>query len=92
MWLRITLYESQFDFPNHENHSYICNCWAALNEVNVYSIFRFDAELSEEMISKAWSHRCCYVVKELLVTERIYVQALGEIIGVGVIIKLTVDH
>jgi hypothetical protein len=50
-------------------------------------IFRFDAELSEEIISKAWSHRCCYVVKELLVTERIYVQALGEIIGVGVLVK-----
>ena len=51
-------------------------------------IFRFDAELSEEMITKAWSHRCCYVVKELLVTERIYVQALGEIIGVGWIGKV----
>ena len=65
---------------------YSCNCRAAQNEH--YLIFRFDAELSEEMISKAWSHRCCYVVKELLVTERIYVQALGEIIGVGLVLKL----
>lgn len=57
-----------------------------------YLIFRFDAELSEELISKAWSHRCCYVVKELLVTERIYVQALGEIIGVGLVKINVVDQ
>lgn len=41
-------------------------------------VYRFDAEHSEDEISKAWPHRCCYVVKELLVTERVYVQALGR--------------
>ena len=45
---------------------------------------RFDAEHSEEEIKQAWPHRCCYVVKELLVTERVYVQALGDIIKVRV--------
>ena len=37
-----------------------------------------------ERVAEAWPMKCSYVVKELLQTERVYVQDLGEIIKVCV--------
>ena len=72
-WAKVTLKDS-------------CNL-AAVHKIycKITDFYRFDAEHLEEKIGKAWPHKCCYVVKELLVTERVYVQALGEIIGVGLV-------
>ena len=37
----------------------------------------------EEKIREAWPVKCCFVVKEMMQTEIVYVQALADIIKVG---------
>jgi len=43
-----------------------------------------DADILERL-SDSWPVKCTYVVKELIVTERAYVQALADIIEVMVV-------
>ena len=51
---------------------------------SICQVFSFDTKAAnfEESMSQVWPHRCTFVVKELIETERAYVQALGDIIKV----------
>ena len=51
---------------------------------SICQVFRFDTKAAnfEESMGQVWPHRCTFVVKELIETERAYVQALGDIIKV----------
>ena len=51
---------------------------------SIFQVFSFDTKATEfeESVSQVWPHRCSYVVKELIETERAYVEALGDIIKV----------
>lgn len=45
-------------------------------------IFSFDTEANEGRIAEVWPRRCSFIVKEILHTERNYVESLGEVIKV----------
>lgn len=45
-------------------------------------IFSFDTEANESRIAEVWPRRCSFIVKEILHTERNYVESLGEVIKV----------
>ena len=49
-------------------------------------VFSFDTRGTdfEESVSQIWPRRCTFVVKELILTERAYVRALGDVIKVYV--------
>ena len=51
---------------------------------SIFQVFSFDTRAAdfEESVSQMWPHRCSFVVKELIETERAYVEALGDIIKV----------
>ena len=51
---------------------------------SISQVFSFDTKAAkfEASVSQVWPHHCAFVVKELIQTERAYVQALGEIIKV----------
>lgn len=53
-------------------------------EESISQVFSFDTRAVdfEENMNQVWPHRCSFVVKELIQTERAYVKALGEIIKV----------
>lgn len=53
-------------------------------EESISQVFSFDTRTVdfEENMNQVWPHRCTFVVKELIQTERAYVKALGEIIKV----------
>ena len=53
-------------------------------EESICQVFSFDTKASdfEESMSQVWPLRCSFIVRELIETERTYVQALGEIIKV----------
>lgn len=55
-------------------------------EESICQVFSFDTKAAdfEESMSQVWPLRCSFVVRELIETERTYVQALGEIIKVCV--------
>lgn len=46
-------------------------------------VLSFDPVANEDRIAQVWPQKCSYVVKEILHTERIFVQSLGEIIKVS---------
>ena len=46
------------------------------------AIFSFDTAANEGKIAEVWPQRCSYIVKEILHTERNYVESLGEVIKV----------
>lgn len=51
---------------------------------SISQVFKFDTKAAEfeDNMNQVWPHRCTFVVKELIETERAYVKALGEIIKV----------
>ena len=53
-------------------------------EESITQVFSFDTKATdfEESVSQVWPLRCSFIVRELIETERTYVQALGEIIKV----------
>lgn len=53
-------------------------------EESICQVFSFDTKAAnfEESMSQVWPIRCSFIVRELIETERAYVQALGEIIKV----------
>lgn len=52
---------------------------------SIFQVFSFDTGTAdfEESVSQVWPHRCSFIVKELIETERAYVEALGDIIKVS---------
>ena len=46
-------------------------------------VLSFDPVANEDRIAQVWPQKCSYVVKEILHTERIFVQSLGEVIRVS---------
>ena len=52
---------------------------------SIFQVFSFDTKTAEfeESVSQMWPHRCSFIVKELIETERTYVEALGDIIKVN---------
>ena len=51
---------------------------------SIFQVFSFNTRAAdfEESVSQVWPHRCSFVVKELIETERAYVEDLGDIIKV----------
>ena len=52
---------------------------------SIFQVFSFNTRAAdfEESVSQVWPQRCSFVVKELIETERAYVEALGDIIKVS---------
>lgn len=51
---------------------------------SIDQVFSFDTKTAdfETSVSQMWPHRCSFIAKELIETERTYVEALGDIIKV----------
>ena len=51
---------------------------------SIQQVFRFDTKTAdfETSVSQMWPHRCSFIVKELIETERAYVEALEDVIKV----------
>ena len=51
---------------------------------SIEQVFSFDTKTAdfEASVSQMWPHRCSFIVKELIETERAYVEALGDVIKV----------
>ena len=52
----------------------------------VTNVFSFDTQTHDNRIREVWSSQCVYVIKEVLTTERAYVEALGDVIKVSLVI------
>ena len=72
--------------PSAGRQSPIASAISPATAKSLRAIFSFDTAAHEDRIAEAWPLKCSYVVKEILHTERTYVQALGEIIRVSPLI------
>lgn len=60
-------------------------------EQSLTLVFGFNADDYERKITAVWPLKCSYVVKEILGTERGYIEALGKIINVSLPINKLTD-
>ena len=61
----------------------ILSALSPTTERSLSEVFGFDPAEHEGRITTVWPLKCSYVVKEILDTERGYIQALGKIIKVS---------
>ena len=64
------------------SESSIPNALSPTTEQSLSLVFGFNPADYEERIAAVWPLKCSYVVKEILETERGYIEALGKIIQV----------
>lgn len=56
----------------------------------VASVFSFDGVACKRRIEEVWPRRCAYIVMEIIHTEKTYIQALADVIKVGLSVSFSV--